>query len=79
MVNSTLEELVLFMYNELDNFHDEEIERDLNADWVLKEKYNVMKESAERLNRMKLQSPRKETIDAIMNYASYSSKITTSR
>jgi hypothetical protein len=75
MATSTLEELVLYMYNESDNHRQREIEQELQENWVLKEKYNVIKESAERLNRMKLQTPRKQTIDAIMDYASCTSGI----
>jgi hypothetical protein len=69
MVNSTIEELVLYMYNESNYNRKREIERELEENWVLREKYNVIKESAERLEGMKLQSPRKQTIESIMKYA----------
>jgi len=69
MVNSTIEELVLYMYNESNHNRNREIERELEENWVLREKYNVIKESAERLEGMKLQSPRKQTIESIMKYA----------
>jgi hypothetical protein len=69
MVNSTIEELVLYMYNESNHNRNREIERELEENWVLREKYNVIKESAERLSGMKLQSPRKQTIESIMKYA----------
>lgn len=75
MVNSTIEELVLYMYNESNHNRNREIERELEENWVLREKYNVIKESAERLSGMKLQSPRQQTIDSIMKYASGKSKI----
>ena len=77
MVNSTIEELVLYMYNESNNNRKKEIEKELEENWVLREKFNVIKESAERLDRMKLQSPREQTISSIMKYASSGkSKIT---
>jgi hypothetical protein len=76
MVNSTIEELVLYMYNESNHNRNREIERELEENWVLREKYNVIKESAERLSGMKLQSPRQQTIDSILNYASGKSRIT---
>jgi len=76
MVNSTIEELVLYMYNESNHNRNREIERELEENWVLREKYNVIKESAERLSGMKLQSPRQQTIDSIMKYASGKSRIT---
>ena len=75
MVNSTIEELVLYMYNELDNNHEEEIGGELENNWVLREKYNVLKESAQRLSNMHLQSPRQQTIDAILKYASSPHKL----
>lgn len=75
MVNSTIEELVLYMYNESNHNRNREIEKELEENWFLREKYKVIKESAERLSTMKLQSPRKQTIDSIMKYASSASKI----
>ncbi|QEC67601.1 hypothetical protein FRZ67_09975 [Panacibacter ginsenosidivorans] len=69
MVNSTIEELVLYMYNESNHNRNKEIEKELEENWVLREKYNVIKESAERLGGMKLHSPRKQTIESIMKYA----------
>jgi len=75
MGNSTIEELVLYMYNESNHNRKPEIERELEESWFLREKYKVIKESAERLSRMKLQSPRKETIESIMKYATNNAKI----
>jgi hypothetical protein len=75
MVNSTIEELVLYMYNESNHNRKREIEKELEENWFLKEKYKVIKESAERLGQMKLQSPRQQTIDTIMQYANDKSKI----
>jgi len=75
MVNSTIEELVLYMYNETNHNRKKEIEKELEENWFLREKYKVIKESAERLSGMKLQSPRKQTIDTIMQYATNKSKI----
>jgi len=75
MVNSTIEELVLYMYNETNHNRKKEIEKELEESWFLREKYKVITESAERLSGMKLQSPRKQTIDTIMQYATNKSKI----
>ena len=76
MGNSTIEELVLYMYNESNHNRKKEIDKELEESWFLREKYKVIKESAERLSRMKLQSPRKETIESIMKYAASKSNIT---
>ena len=48
---------------------------ELDANWALKEKYQVMKESYDRLNKMKLFSPRRQTVEAILKYASNKSVI----
>ena len=69
MVNSTLEDLVLYMYNDLNGNKKMQMMKEIDANWALKEKYNVMKESFDRLNKFKLLSPRQQTIDAIVKYA----------
>ena len=69
MVRSTLEDMVLFMYEDLNGTKKMQIKKEMDENWALKEKFNVMKESYDRLNRMKLLSPRQQTIDAIMKYA----------
>lgn len=75
MVNSTIEELVLYMYNESNNDRNRQIERELEENWVLREKFNVIKESAERLDRMKLESPRPQTVESILKYAATKTNI----
>ncbi|HXL55466.1 MAG TPA: hypothetical protein VN958_04365 [Chitinophagaceae bacterium] len=75
MVNSTLEDLVLYMYNELNPSQKAQIEKELREDWVLREKYTVLKEAFERLNKMNLQSPRQESVSAILKYASKTSRV----
>jgi hypothetical protein len=75
MINSTLEDLILYMYNETSPSQKTQIEKDLREDWVLREKYNVLKESFERLNNTKLKSPRQKSIDAILKYAWRTSKV----
>lgn len=77
MVNSTIEELVLYMYNETNNDRNRQIERELEENWVLREKFNVIKESAERLDRMKLESPRPQTVESILKYAATKTSINT--
>jgi hypothetical protein len=76
MANSTIEDLVLFMYNESNASHRAAVELELQQSWALKEKYSVLKESARRINNMPLQSPRRQTINAIMQYAMQTAKIT---
>lgn len=76
MTNSTLEDLIAFMYNEPNAAASKsQIENELKENWTLREKFNVLQESFERLNRVKLQSPRKESIDAILRYACCTSDV----
>ena len=45
------------------------IAEELKVNWALREKFRVLKEALTRLNSMKLQSPRRQTIQGIMRYA----------
>jgi len=69
MVNSTLEDLVLYMHKELTAAKKAEVESELEQNWALREKYNVLLESFNRISNLKLQSPRIQTVNAIMQYA----------
>lgn len=69
MVNSTLEDMVLYMYNDISGSKKMQMMKEMDANWALKEKYSVIKESFDRLNKMKLLSPRQQTIEAILKYA----------
>jgi len=75
MTKSTLEDLIVFMYNESSAADKSQIEQELKEDWALREKYRVLKESCERLNGLKLKSPRQESIDAILRYACCTSEV----
>ena len=75
MLNSTLEDLVLYMHRELSPAKKAEVEDELQQNWALREKYNVLLESLNRLNKIKLQSPRMQTINAIMQYANKVTKV----
>ncbi len=75
MVNSTLEDLVLYMYKELTAAKKAEVECELEQNWALREKYNVLLESFNRISNMRLQSPRKQTVNAIMQYAKGVAKV----
>ena len=64
----TPEELVQYLYNETSPARTADIERALQADWTLREKVEVLRHSAQALSR-KLESPRPEVLQNIMNYA----------
>jgi hypothetical protein len=75
MPNFTTEDLILFMYNEMSEPEKASLEQELQSNWALREKLQVLKESEQRLQKMSLQSPRRQTIAAIMEYATHSSEV----
>jgi hypothetical protein len=69
MPNFTPEDLLLYQLGELDDVKTEVLAEELSANWALREKFHVLKEAFARLKAMKLQSPRKQTVQSIMRYA----------
>ena len=69
MLNFTPEDLLLFQAGELDELTSSAITEELKINWSLREKYNVLQGAVSRINSMKLQSPRRQTIQNIMCYA----------
>jgi hypothetical protein len=69
MPNFTPEDLLLYLAGELDEAQNKTIEEELKTNWVLREKFNVLKEAGKRVDAMKLQSPSKQTLQNIMCYA----------
>jgi hypothetical protein len=69
MHNYSPEELIQYLYKETTPELTAAIEQALQQDWTLREKLSVIKTSMERLNSI-TQSPRTETVLAILKYAS---------
>ena len=69
MPNFTPEDLLMFEAGELSEEKSTAIAEELKVNWALREKFRVLKEALTRLNSMKLQSPRRQTIQSIMRYA----------
>lgn len=69
MPNFTPEDLLLYQAGELDEAQAEAIAEELKVNWALREKFTVMLEAIKRINAMKLQSPRRQTVQSIMRYA----------
>ena len=69
MPNFTTEDLLLYMYNEMEPNKATNLESAFESDWALKQKYQVLIEAQERLFNTKLLSPRSQTINAILRYA----------
>ncbi len=69
MPNFTPEDLLLYQSGELNEAQSNAIAEELNVNWALREKFNVLKEARKRIDALKLQSPRKQTLQTIMRYA----------
>ena len=71
MHNFTLEDLLRYLYNETSPAQAEQIKAALEADWSLREKFEVMASAKERLETLETLnlSPRQQTIDNILNHA----------
>lgn len=64
----TPEELVQYMYNETSPEKTAAIKAAIQDDWTLREKLDVIKASAQSLDRI-VQSPRTEIVLRVLNYA----------
>lgn len=69
MQNFTLEQLLQYLYGELNDHQKDEIETELLINWALNEKLQVLKEGRNRLDKLRLFSPRNQTIVSLLNYA----------
>lgn len=77
MHNYTPEDLILYLYKETSPEATTAIEKALKEDWTLKEKFNVLKTSMERLNSITV-SPRTEVILNVLRHAR-KEEVTTSK
>lgn len=67
MNNFTPEDLLLYLYNEVTPQEKSAIEAQLQTDWTLSEKLNVLKASLRHLNEISY-SPRTEVVLNILHY-----------
>lgn len=67
MNNFTPEDLLLYLYNEVTAEEKSAIEAQLQRDWTLREKLNVLKASLRHLNEISY-SPRTEVVLNILHY-----------
>lgn len=77
MHNYSPEELIQYLYKETTPATTAAIEQALQQDWTLREKLAVLKTSMERLTSIS-QSPRTETVLAILKYASKEAQVPSS-
>lgn len=69
MIKITPEELVRYLYNETSEQKTTLITAALQTDWNLKETYERLVSSQKDLNKINF-SPRRETVNKILDYAS---------
>lgn len=69
MIRFTTEDLVRYLYNETSEQKTAEIKAALQTDWNLKETYEKLLSSYKNLDKIKF-SPRRETVNKILDYAS---------
>ena len=67
MNNFTPEDLLLYLYNEVSQEEKTAIEAQLQKDWTLREKLNVLKASLRHLGEISY-SPRTEVVLNILHY-----------
>jgi hypothetical protein len=68
MHNFTPEDLLRYLYNETSPDQTAQIKAALEADWSLREKFEVITSAQKRLEALKM-SPSQQTIDKILSYA----------
>lgn len=74
MKNYTPEDLLQYLYNEVDSATRLDIEEALENDWTLREKIGVLKASYQRLNSI-VEQPRTEAVLNVLRYAACTQKV----
>lgn len=78
MIKITPEELVRYLYNETSEQKTAQIKAALQTDWNLRDTYEKLVSAHKNLNEIKF-SPRTETVNKILEYASKKQEQVTSR
>jgi hypothetical protein len=68
MTNFTPEDLLEYFYQETPPKKTAAVQAALDTEWPLQQKYNVITQAAEKLDKSIL-SPRKQSVKAIMDHA----------
>ena len=69
MPNFTTEDLLVYLYEEMEPAQAQELETALQSDWALRQKYGVLQEAQATLDTYPLSSPRSASISRILGYA----------
>ncbi|MCZ2222414.1 MAG: hypothetical protein LC122_02125 [Chitinophagales bacterium] len=70
------EVLVQYLYNETSEELTLAIEKELQENWELQDEFRILKRTIKQLDSLQLKSPRKATINSIMDYAKSKEVIT---
>jgi hypothetical protein len=71
MNHITTEDMIRFLYNEMSPEETRLVNEALASDWILKEKFEILKTSKNDLDNIHF-APRKSSINSIMQYAEQS-------
>ncbi len=71
----TTDDLLYYLYGELNTEEMKEVDNALKKEWALRQKLEVLQESLKKLNVLPLKNPRTETIEAILQYAGLSFQV----
>ncbi|KAF0242130.1 MAG: hypothetical protein Q8K64_02720 [Sediminibacterium sp.] len=74
MKNFKEEELIMYVYNDCKPELTAAINQAIKEDNALKERVDTLKRSIDQLNKLKLKSPSKKSITAILKYAAAANK-----
>jgi hypothetical protein len=69
MPNFTTDDLLLYLYGELDEANTLELQTALTKDWALQQKLQVLQESINTLDTTPLAKPRTQTVETLLHYA----------
>jgi hypothetical protein len=75
MLDFTPEDLISYLYGEMDDHAKALMDKALESNWALREKMSVLQASIQRLDKSALLSPSSSTMDRILAYATDKSKI----
>jgi anti-sigma factor RsiW len=74
MLRYTTEDLLLYVYGETTEEQTKAMIEAIEADWELKEQLYILQNSIDILDKM-IESPRVESVNAILNYANTSAAL----
>ncbi len=74
MPHFTTEDLIQYIYQETSKEQSMAIEKAIQIDWALQEKFEALKDSKQRLNEI-VESPRPQSVMAILEYARTSAEV----